>query len=155
MNGAPPKAFISYSWSSPAHQEQVRLWAEQLVGDGVDVVLDVFDLKEGHDKYAFMERMVTDKSVTHVLLICDRDYAEKADSRTSGVGTESQIVSKEIYEKVDQSKFIPIACEFSEDGEPLLPTFLKVANLAGFLLTGANERELGTFGQVTIRQTSL
>ncbi|MEO5956206.1 MAG: SEFIR domain-containing protein [Nitrospiraceae bacterium] len=121
----PPKAFISYSWTSEHHQEQVRLWAEQLVADGVDVVLDLFDLKEGHDKYAFMERMVTDPSVTHVLVICDKTYAEKADARRAGVGTESQIISKEVYDKVDQSKFIPIACEFSEAGEPYLPTFLK------------------------------
>lgn len=121
----PPKAFISYSWSSAGHQEQVRLWAEQLVADGVDVVLDLYDLKEGHDKYAFMERMVTDPSVTHVLVICDKTYAEKADTRRAGVGTESQIISKEVYEKVDQSKFIPIVCEFSEAGEPYLPTFLK------------------------------
>lgn len=120
-----PKAFISYSWTSERHQEQVRLWAEQLVGDGVDVVFDIWELKEGHDKYAFMERMVTDPSVTHVLVVCDRQYAEKADSRKAGVGTESQIISKEVYDKVDQSKFIPIVCEFSEAGEPHLPAFLK------------------------------
>jgi hypothetical protein len=96
-----------------------------LVADGIDVILDVYDLKEGHDKYAFMERMVTDESVTHVLVICDRKYSEKADARKAGVGTESQIISKEVYEKVDQSKFIPIACEFEESGNPFLPTFLK------------------------------
>src|SRR5215510_6065595 len=96
-----PKVFISYSWSSPAHQQLVQDWAEQLVADGVDVVLDVYDLKEGHDKFAFMERMVTDKSVTHVLVICDQAYSEKADARKAGVGTESQIISKEVYEKVD------------------------------------------------------
>lgn len=37
----------------------------------------------------------------------------------------SEIISKEVYEKVEQSKFIPIACEFSDDGNPFLPTFLK------------------------------
>jgi hypothetical protein len=50
-------------------------------------------LKEGHDKYVFMEKMVTDPSVTHVPVICDRIYAEKADARKAGVGTESQIMS--------------------------------------------------------------
>ena len=120
-----PKIFISYSWSGQAHQELVKHWAERLVADGVDVVLDIYDLKEGHDKYAFMERMVTDSSVTHVLVICDKKYAEKADTRKAGVGTESQIISSEVYKKVEQSKFIPIVCEFGSDGEPLLPTFLK------------------------------
>ena len=120
-----PKVFISYSWSSPAHQQLVQNWAEQLVADGIDVVLDIYDLKESHDRYAFMERMVTDETVTHVLVICDQEYSKKADARKAGVGTESQIISKEVYEKVEQSKFIPIVCEFNENGDPFLPTFLK------------------------------
>jgi hypothetical protein len=120
-----PKVFISYSWSSPGHQERVRLWAERLLQDGIEVVLDIYDLKEGHDKYSFMERMVTDPEITHVLVMCDRAYAERADARRAGVGTESQIISKEVYEKVQQSKFIPIACEFTESGEPFLPVFLR------------------------------
>jgi hypothetical protein len=120
-----PSVFISYSWSSPGHQSRIRQWAEQLVNDGVDVVLDVWDLKEGDDKYAFMEKMVTDKSVTHVLVFSDSEYAAKADARKAGVGTESQIISREVYSKVQQSKFLPVVCEFDDSGEPFLPTFLK------------------------------
>lgn len=119
------KVFISYSWSTPSHQKMVQSWADRLIADGVDIILDIYDLKEGDDKYAFMEKMVTDKSVTHVLIICDKEYARKADKRKSGVGTESQIISSEIYEKVEQSKFIPIICEFDNDNLPYLPTFLK------------------------------
>jgi hypothetical protein len=103
----------------------VKQWAEQLIADGIDVVLDIYDLKEGNDKFVFMERMVTDPTVTHVLIISDKTYSEKADARKAGVGTESQIISKGVYDRVDQSKFIPIACEFSDDGNPYLPTFLK------------------------------
>jgi len=121
----PPKVFISYCWTSPGHQDRIRQWAERLLADGIDVIFDLFALKEGHDKYAFMEKMVTDPSVTHVLLFCDSRYAEKADARAGGVGTESQIVSREVYDKVDQSKFIPIACEFGQNGEPSLPVFLR------------------------------
>lgn len=120
-----PKVFISYSWTDQAHQELVKHWAERMIADSIDVVLDIYDLKEGHDKYAFMERMVTDPSVTHVLVICDKKYAEKANTRKAGVGTESQIISSEVYEKVEQSKFIPIVCEFGDDGEPILPAFMK------------------------------
>ncbi|MFB3787184.1 MAG: SEFIR domain-containing protein [bacterium] len=120
-----PKAFISYSWSSQEHQDKIRGWAERLISDGIEVVLDLYDLKEGQDKYVFMERMVTDESVTHVLVFSDKKYAEKADSRKSGVGTESQIISKEVYDQVSQTKFIPIICESMKDGSPYLPTFLK------------------------------
>jgi hypothetical protein len=125
MADTSPKVFISYSWSSPQHQALVKDWAERLVADGIDVVLDLYDLKEGHDKYAFMERMVTDESVSHVLVVCDSRYTQKADARKAGVGTESQIISSEVYEKVKQSKFIPIVSEFGSDGSPCLPAFLK------------------------------
>jgi hypothetical protein len=125
MADTAPKAFISYSWTSAAHRDTIRQWAERLIADGVDVILDLYHLKEGQDKYAFMERMVTDPEVTHVLVVSDKKYAEKADARKAGVGTESQIISKEVYEKVDQSKFIPIACEFDENGNPYMPRFFQ------------------------------
>ena len=120
-----PRVFISYSWTSQEHQERVRGWADRLLADGVDVVLDVYDLTEGDDKYAFMERMVTDPSVTHVLVFSDREYARKADDRTAGVGAESQIISESIYNEVRQSKFIPIVCERHEQGEVALPVFMR------------------------------
>ena len=118
-----PKVFISYSWRDQTHQERIKEIADRLVADGIDIILDVYDLKEGHDKYAFMEKMVTDSSLTHALVICDKTYAEKADARKAGVGTESQIISREVYDKVDQSKFIPIITEFNDEDEPYLPTF--------------------------------
>jgi hypothetical protein len=120
-----PKAFISYSWSSPGHFDLVRSYAERLVSDGVDTLLDQWDLSEGQDKYAFMEKMVTDPTVSHVIIFSDQTYTQKADKREAGVGTESQIISKEVYDRVDQKKFIPIVCQRSEDDEPYLPVFLE------------------------------
>ena len=120
-----PKVFISYSRTGQAHQALVKHWADRLIDDGVDVILDIYDLKEGDDKHAFMETMVTDAEVTHVLVICDRAYVKKANARKAGVGTESQIISSEIYKREKRSKFIPIVCEFGDDGEPILPTFMK------------------------------
>ena len=37
--------------------------------------------------------------ITHVLVFCERTYAKKADTRKAGVGTETQIISKEVYDK--------------------------------------------------------
>ncbi len=73
-----PKVFISYSWSSPAHKERVKAIADRLLSDGVDVVIDIYDLKEGNDKNAFMEKMIVDKSITNVLVMCDSVYAKKS-----------------------------------------------------------------------------
>lgn len=119
-----PKVFISYSW----HPEKNKIWvqrlAERLIQDGVNVKLDVWDLKHGHDKYVFMEQMVKDSDIKKVLVICNEDYARKADDRTGGVGTESLIMSSDIYSLAEQTKFIPILVE-KKNGEPCLPTFLK------------------------------
>lgn len=52
-------------------------------------VLDKWDLREGHDAYAFMERMVNDSQIRKVVLVCDEVYARKADGRSGGVGTEA------------------------------------------------------------------
>lgn len=120
-----PKVFISYSWSSASHQKFVIELAEKLTTDGIIIVIDKWDLKEGQDKYAFMEQMVTDPTVNKVLIISDKKYAEKADKKSGGVGTESQIISSEIYNKIEQIKFIPIVTEFDENGNAYLPIFLK------------------------------
>jgi hypothetical protein len=118
-----PKTFISYSWSTVAHEQWVIDFAKRLVSDGVDVILDKWELREGQDKYAFMERMVTDITVSKVLAICDHTYTDKANSRKGGVGTESQIISKEIYDKIDQSKFIAIVREYDANGNAYVPAF--------------------------------
>ncbi len=96
-----PKLFISYSWTSEEHENWVLNLATELRESGVDVILDKWDLKEGNDALAFMEKMVTDPKVRKVALICDRIYSEKADDRSGGVGTETQIITPEIYSKED------------------------------------------------------
>jgi len=120
-----PKIFISYSWTNPKHEEKVINLAERLVSDGVEVIIDKWDLKEGQDMFNFMETMVKSDDVKKVLIILDKKYAEKADKRTGGVGTETQIISPEIYGDVSQEKFIPIVFEKDENGNEFVPTYLK------------------------------
>lgn len=116
------KVFISYSWSV---QERVIELAERLLANGIDVVLDVYDLKEGQDKYAFMEQSVNDPSIDRVLIICDKAYTEKANSRSGGVGDETVIISPEIYNQVKQEKFIPIIFEVDDEGKAYCPAYIK------------------------------
>ncbi|MFN9470935.1 toll/interleukin-1 receptor domain-containing protein [Acidovorax sp.] len=119
-----PKVFISYSWTNVEHERFVMDLATSLRNHGVDAILDKWDLKPGQDKYVFMESMVVDPDVLKVLVVCDRKYQEKANKRAGGVGTESQIISQELYGKVQQTKFIPLVCEYDEDGQPCLPVFM-------------------------------
>jgi len=124
MAGA-PRVFISYSWSSRAHEQWVLNLATRLREDGADVILDKWDLREGHDAVAFMEKMVADATVTKVVIVSDRIYADKADRRRGGVGTETQIISGEVYGKTDQNKFCAVLSELAQDGSPFLPTYYK------------------------------
>lgn len=120
-----PKLFISYSWSSQAHEQWVINLATELTESGVHVILDKWDLKEGNDSVAFMERMVTDPKITKVAIICDEIYASKADGRNGGVGTETQIISREVYENQDQGKFVAVIAEKDTQGKAYLPTYYK------------------------------
>ncbi len=121
---APPKVFISYSWSSEEHKKWVLDLAERLMSDGIAVILDVWDLKQGQDKYVFMEQTVIDKSVCKVLVVCDRAYAKKADERKGGVGTEAQLISHKVYNEVSQEKFLTVVRERDDEGNPCLPAFM-------------------------------
>lgn len=117
-----PKIFISYSWTST---EMVLELAKRLVIHGIDTVLDKWDLKEGQDKYEFMEQCVNDDSIDKVLIVCDKTYMEKANSRTGGVGDETVIISSEVYGNTKQEKFIPIIAEKDDEGNAYVPTYIK------------------------------
>lgn len=118
-----PKVFISYSWTTPEHEQWVVDLADELGDSGVHVLLDKFDLKEGHDAIAFMERMINDPDVKKVLLICDKKYAEKTNNREGGVGTEAQIISPKIYAESEQNKFVAVVAERDAEGKAHLPTY--------------------------------
>lgn len=118
------RVFISYSWTSSEHQTRVLDLAKSLRHDGIDVVLDKWDLEAGQDKFSFMETMVTDESINRVLMILDRGYMEKADAREGGVGTETQIITPKLYTEAKSIKFLPIVFEKNDKGEPYLPIFV-------------------------------
>ncbi len=124
-HAAPPKLFVSYSWTSPDHEAWVVGLATTLRESAVDVILDKWDLKEGHDAIAFMEKMVSDPDIKKVILICDKAYVDKTDGRKGGVGTEAQIISGEIYAKQDQDKFVAIVKERDPQGKAYLPVYYK------------------------------
>ena len=120
-----PKLFVSYSWSNSQHEQWVIELATSLRESGIDVILDKWDLKEGHDAYAFMEKMVNDPEIEKVAIVCDETYSEKADGRAGGVGTETQIISKEVYDNQQQDKFVAVVAEKDEQGRAYLPTYYK------------------------------
>lgn len=125
MMDSAPKVFVSYSWSSEEHKSWVLKLATDLRDQGVDVCLDRWDLKEGMDKFHFMESMITNPEMRKIVIVCDKVYTEKSNSRIGGVGTESEIISSELYTMVDQTKFAAVVREYSDDGAAYIPTMLK------------------------------
>lgn len=117
-----PKVFISYSWTTPEHEVWVVELGTRLREDGIDVILDKWDLKEGQDTTFFMENM---RAADKVLIICEQGYKEKANGRKGGVGTETQIITPEIYGNVGQEKYIPIVAERDVMGQHYIPTFME------------------------------
>lgn len=114
-----PKVFISYSWTSEEYKNRVLNLAVRLRQNGVDVILDQWDLRPGHDMYAFMEQSIHDAD--KVLILCDKGYTEMADNRSGRVGAETQIITPEVYGKHNQETFIPVIMETPE----AVPAYLK------------------------------
>jgi hypothetical protein len=124
-NHTPPKLFISYAWTTPEHEEWVLKVARELRENGIDVVLDKWHLREGQNKYVFMEQIVSDPHVKKVLMVCDDNYVRKANQREGGAGVETSIISPQVYEKSDQTKFVAVALCQDQQGRIMLPVFYK------------------------------
>ena len=134
-----PKVFISYAWTNEQHINEVNDFANQLRENGVDAKLDQWDLHAGQDMNKFMEDNINSEDILKVLIISNKEYANKANARKGGVGTETQIISPEVYKNTEQKKFIPLIWEKDENGKPYLPTYL--VSRKGFDFSNENKRE--------------
>lgn len=119
----PPKLFISYSWTTPEHEAWVLRLATELVESGVDVKLDKWELREGHDVLQFMESPVSDASLKKVAMVCDKAYVEKANGRSGGVGKETQVITPKIYDEHRQTKFVALVRDSDALGSAIVPTY--------------------------------
>ena len=115
-----PKVFISYSHDSPVHKQWVSELGAKLRRNGVDAILDQWDLGPGDDLTLFMERGIRDSD--RVLVICTDSYVRKADAGEGGVGYERMIVTAQLVQDLGTDKFIPIIRQAS--GEEKTPTCL-------------------------------
>lgn len=101
-----PTVFISYSHDSHSHKKWVSSISSKLVENGIDVILDQWDLSLGDDVPKFMEHSV--RKADRVLMICTEQYVKKADEGQGGVGYEAMIVTGELIRDLGTSKFIPV-----------------------------------------------
>ncbi|MFI5330928.1 MAG: toll/interleukin-1 receptor domain-containing protein [Desulfobaccales bacterium] len=108
----PPIVFISYSHDDHSHKKWVSELSSRLVENGVEVILDQWDLGLGDDIPKFMEHSVT--RANRVLMVCTEAYVRKADEGEGGVGYEAMIVTGELVRNLGTAKFIPIIRQNNE-----------------------------------------
>jgi hypothetical protein len=94
--------------------------ATRLVANGVDVLLDQWDMRLGSDLPRFMETGLT--GADRVLAVCSTTYVEKANGGQGGVGYEKMILTGQLMREITADRIIPaIRNNASTD---VLPTFL-------------------------------
>lgn len=116
----PPKVFVSYSHDNPSHKDWVRELAKYLRDNGIDAILDQWDVALGSNLVNFMEHGLSKSE--RVLIVLTDAYIEKANSGNGGVGYEKMIATAEILTGQDMAKFIPVVRNVT--GNNKLPLFL-------------------------------
>lgn len=120
METVAPKAFISYSHDTQEHKKWVLELATRLRNNGIDAILDQFELQPGSDIPHFMETNLA--SADKILMICTDKYVDKANKGQGGVGYEKMIVTSNLLKNIDETKIIPL---IRQTGTTDVPTFLK------------------------------
>lgn len=115
-----PRLFISYSHDDEAHKAWVLKLATRLVKNGVDVVLDQWDMSLGGNLPTFMEKGLT--SAVRVLAICTATFVKKANEGQGGVGYEKTILTGQLMQDVNTDRIIPVVR--NNPAKNKVPTFL-------------------------------
>lgn len=116
------KVFISYSWDSEEHKAWVLQLADELIKNGVDVLLDQYELRLGRNLNYFMESSA--EYADKIIAVFTQNYKLKADGRAGGVGFEYSMINAELYKnQIANNKIIPILRQ--GDSETSIPNFIK------------------------------
>lgn len=115
-----PSVFISYSHDSDEHRQWVYQLACRLVENGIETILDQWDVQLGSNLVAFMEGGLS--NADRVLVICTDSYNKKSNEGIGGVGYEKCILTAELFLNQGSTKFVP--CIRSVSGQAKTPVCL-------------------------------
>jgi TIR domain len=113
---------LSYTHASEQHQEWVKELATFLRENGINARLDAWHLHLGADLAQWMTNELD--PARRVLLICNEEYAQRADRRHGGVGWEIRIVQGDMLSAPpdEANTWAVVRTEKFEEG---LPKFLR------------------------------
>lgn len=115
-----PTVFVSYSHDDGKHSDWVLKLAYRLRSNGVDVILDRWNLDLGQDVAAFIEKGVLGSK--RILCICSENYVNKANNKKGGVGYEKKIMTAEMMADLNRNWVVPLIR--NNPGDQKVPTFL-------------------------------
>lgn len=102
-----PRVFISYSWDNEEHRLWVLALADRLVRDGIDVLLDRYEMKAGRNLFAFIEHAITTSD--YIIVVLTPEYKRKSEARNATAGAEYSIISLGMYHNIaQQERVIPV-----------------------------------------------
>lgn len=101
-----PAVFIFYSHDSEEHKNWGLQLATRLRSNGVNVILDRWNLKLGSDLASFMERGLSKSQ--RIISVCSDIYVKKANDGKGGSGYEKQIMTAEFINDQNTNWVIPL-----------------------------------------------
>lgn len=113
-----PSVFISYSHDSPEHANRVLALANRLVNEGIDVILDQYEISPTEGWPRWMDRHI--RSADFVLMVCTETYFRRVmGEEKSGIGLgvkwEGNLIYQHIYNaNTTNSRFIPLLFNYSK-----------------------------------------
>lgn len=127
--------FISYAWNNPDHERWVWQFAEDLEKAGIQVILDKWFTRKGHETWSFIEKMLSEET-DYIIVVGSNLYFQKY--RYSSLNDKEHVVKMEAriinylmgYSQIKSDKIIPILIEGTPEAS--LPPLLHCKNIADF-----------------------
>ncbi|MFT5824425.1 MAG: hypothetical protein ACI8ZM_005693 [Crocinitomix sp.] len=117
-NMAEKEVFVTYSWDSEEHNDKVTSLTDHLRKKGFEAENDKFHAQKesATDFYKMMHQIMTDYQ--KVIIVLSKGYKEKAEQFKGGVGTEYNLIIKDIENS--PNKYILVSFEkVTDDIAPL------------------------------------
>jgi tetratricopeptide (TPR) repeat protein len=153
-----PTVFISYSHDSPEHEANVLALANRLGADGIDAVLDQFEIfpSEGWDLWG--QRQI--QTARFVLVVCTPTYRRRFDGeedpgRGLGATSEAGIIRQILYDAGGANeKFVPVLLT-DADGAHIPLALRRYQHFALHTQPGYENLRLHLTGQSRVRKPAL